>query len=139
MRKVTSILFGLVGWMSCGWAGTVSFTTPAPAEGAKHKLIRRVVGAAACGLSAVDAVQSAQHIGTAGIVEGNPALSNHGQLRTGRMIGLKVAACAAPVAIGEFGSARGNRPLEELGLWTSVGSAGLSAAVVAHNHRVLSH
>ncbi|MGH9593999.1 MAG: hypothetical protein ACRD5L_12975 [Bryobacteraceae bacterium] len=137
MRKIISVLFGLAGLVHCAWAGSVTLTTPEQGESAKHKLIRRLVGAAACGLSAMDGVQSAQHIGTAGIVEGNPALSNQGQLRTGRMIGLKIGMCAAPLAIGEFGAARRNKALEELGLWTGIGSAGVSAAVIAHNHSVL--
>lgn len=137
MRKSILALFGLAGLMHCAWAGSVTLTTSTQGESVKHKLIRRLVGAAACGLSAMDGAQSARHIGTEGIVEGNPALSDRGQLRTGRMIGLKIGACVAPFAIGEFGAARRNKTLEELGLWTGVGSAGISGAVIAHNHAVL--
>lgn len=116
-------------------AGMVAATSPG--ESPRHKIIRRLVGAAACGLSAIDGAESSANAGSRGFVEGNPVLSNHGQLRTGRMIAFKVGACAAPFVLGEWGAAHRNRTLEEWGLWTGAGSAAAFGATLIHNRQVL--
>ncbi|HVT93682.1 MAG TPA: hypothetical protein VHD76_12610 [Bryobacteraceae bacterium] len=137
MRKGISVILAVVCLVNGAWAASIPVNNGEHRESVRHQWIRRLVGAAACGLSAMDAVQSSRNIGANGIVEGNPILSNQGRLRTGRMVGLKIGACAAPLAIGEFGAARRNKFMQEIGLWTGVASAGAGAAVVVHNQRVL--
>lgn len=108
------------------------------AEGRKHTIIRRLTGVAACGLSMWDMAQSARHTGIGGITEANGILAGRGgRADIGRMAGIKIGVCVAPLVIGEIGARWHSSALTNLGLAGGLGSSVVSGMVVLHNQQVL--
>jgi hypothetical protein len=141
--KPSMLMLALAVTASVGGLRASDVIEPAPSvarwqESSRHKLIRRVVGAAACGLSMWDLAQTSKHVGRNGITEGNGLLSNaNGTANLGAMSGLKIGFCAGPLVIGELGSHFHSSAMTNVGLFGSGASAAVGAFTVAHNQSVL--
>ena len=104
------------------------------AESRFGKWTRRALTAAACAASAVDGYNSAMKVDGARFTESNPLLRNaNGSVNIGRMVGLKVGMCAAPIILGEFG--RGET-MKRSATFDAGGSLAIFTWIDIHNHAV---
>lgn len=116
----------------CACALVLACVLACPARAASWKFWRRAGLAASCAASFLDIAST--HAAGPAVLEANPLYRGAaGRPAYGRMIGIKIGACVAPIVISEFKSSR----KVDIGLAAGGFSAGASyTAVAVHNFRL---
>ena len=103
------------------------------AQAANWTSLRRIAQISSCAASMVDAASTLRP----GLRELNPLLGS-GQPNAGRIIGIKVGICLAPIIVAEWQLHRHgyNQQAERINFGFATGTAGLYSGLAVHNYRI---